>query len=239
MRPPSHRTLTAAALAIGVILLGGCVPQPATSQGAQVKGLYDLFLIAAAGVFVIVASLIGWSVVRYRANDDDEELPPQVKANVRLELIWWALPTILVIVLFFLTAQVLSRVDARSDDPSVEVTVTGFQWQWRFAYDGTNVVIDGLPDQPPELWLPVGEPIALTLESPDVIHSFWVPDFLVKRDVVPGRSNRLNLTIDEAGTYSGQCAEFCGLLHDRMLFSIRAVSPAEFTAWLASQGDGS
>jgi len=239
MRPPSPRVLAGAALAFGVTVLGGCVPQPATSEGVQVKGLYDVFLIAAAAVFLIVAGLIGWSVLRYRAGDDDEELPPQVKANVRLELIWWALPTILVIVLFFLTAQVLSRVDARNADPSVEVTVTGYQWQWRFAYAGTDVVIEGLPDQPPELWLPTGEPVALTLVSPDVIHSFWVPDFLVKRDVVPGRTNRIDLTIDEAGTYSGQCAEFCGLLHDRMLFSIRAVSPAEFEAWLAGQGGGS
>lgn len=239
MRPLRPRIFAGATLTIGVAMLGGCVPQAATTQGAQVQGLYNVFLIAAAAVFILVAALIGWSVFRYRASDADEGLPPQVKANVRLELVWWALPTILVIGLFILTAQVLSRVDARNPDPAVQVTVTGFQWQWRFAYDGTDVVIQGTPDQPPELWLPVGQPVALTLVSPDVIHSFWVPDFLIKRDVVPGRSNRIDLTIDEAGTYSGQCAEFCGLFHDQMLFSIRAVSPAEFEAWLTTQGGGS
>ena len=240
MRPLSPRILAGATLVLGVALLGGCVPQAATTEGTQVQGLYNVFLIAAAAVFVLVAGLIGWSVFRYRVGDDDDgQLPRQVKANVRLELVWWALPTILVIGLFILTAQVLSREDARNPDPTVEVTVTGFQWQWRFAYDGTDVVVQGTADQPPELWLPIGEPVALTLVSPDVIHSFWVPEFLIKRDLIPGRTNRIDLTIEDAGTYAGQCAEFCGLLHDQMLFSIRAVSPSAFEAWLASQDSGS
>jgi cytochrome c oxidase subunit 2 len=100
-------------------------------------------------------------------------------------------------------------------------------------------VVTGTPDEWPRVVLPVGQRIAFDLESPDVIHSFWVPEFLIKRDVVPGRTNRIELTIEEPGTYAGACGEFCGLLHHRMRFSIDAVSAAEFEAWLAGGGAGS
>jgi cytochrome c oxidase subunit 2 len=218
-----------------VVTLTGCVPEPATSEGAQVKMLYDVFLVVAAFVFVIVAGLIGWSILRYRAKDDGREASHNHE-NIPLELIWWAIPTLLVIVLFILTAQVLGRVDERTTDPDVTVDVTGFQWQWSFAYEGTDVVVSGEADRQPVMVLPVGERVAFNLTSPDVIHSFWVPHFLIKRDVIPGRTNRFEVTIDEAGTYSGLCGEFCGLLHSRMRFSIDAVTPDEFEAWLASGG---
>jgi cytochrome c oxidase subunit 2 len=229
---------TAATVALLAVLLAACAPQPVTTEGEQVKFLYDVFLVAAAVVFVVVAGLIGWSIVRYRDTGDGRE-PAGPHENVRLELLWWALPTALVIVLFILTAQVLGAVDERTDDPDLTVSVTGFQWQWRFAYEGTGVVVTGTPDEWPRVVLPVGQRIAFDLESPDVIHSFWVPEFLIKRDVVPGRTNRIELTIEEPGTYAGACGEFCGLLHHRMRFSIDAVSAAEFEAWLAGGGAGS
>lgn len=233
-RVPAARRITPAIATIGV-LLAGCAPEPATTEGAQVKMLYDIFLGVAAVVFVIVAGLIGWSIVRYRATDDGREAP-QIRENIRLELLWWAIPTLLVIVLFILTAQVLGRVDERTADPPVTVEVTGFQWQWQFAYDGSEVVVTGLPDEPPVVVLPVGERIAFNLQSPDVIHSFWVPDFLIKRDVIPGRTNRIEVVIEQPGTYAGLCGEFCGLLHHRMRFSVEAVSPDAFRAWLAGGG---
>jgi len=228
------------AIAPGVVavILAGCAPEPATSEGAQVKMLYDIFLLIAAIVFVVVAGLIGWSILRYRARDDDGREPSQNHENIPLELLWWAIPTILVIVLFILTAQVLGRVDERTDDPALTVEVTGFQWQWQFAYTGSDVVLTGLPGEPPVVVVPVGERIAFNLESPDVIHSFWVPKFLIKRDVIPGRTNRIEVTIEEEGTYSGLCGEFCGLLHANMRFSIDAVSPERFEAWLAAGGRG-
>jgi cytochrome c oxidase subunit 2 len=240
MRRTPARAWTAAAAGLLLVALTACAPQPATAEGEQVKFLYDVFLVAAAAVFVVVAGLIGWSIVRYRDTGDGRE-PAGPHENVRLELLWWALPTALVIVLFILTAQVLGTVDERTNDPDLTVTVTGFQWQWRFAYEGTDVVITGTPEAWPRVVLPVGQRIAFDLESPDVIHSFWVPEFLIKRDVVPGRTNRIELTIEEAGTYAGACGEFCGLLHHRMRFSIDAVSAADFEDWLASQpgGDGS
>jgi cytochrome c oxidase subunit 2 len=220
---------------LAAVILTGCAPEPATSEGAQVKMLYDIFLIVAAVVFVIVAGLIGWSIVRYRARDDGREAST-VHENIRLELVWWAIPTLLVIVLFFLTARVLGTVDERTSDPAVTVNVTGFQWQWQFAYEGSPVVLTGVPGQPPVAVLPVGERIAFNLDSPDVIHSFWVPHFLLKRDVIPGRTNRIEVTIDEPGTYAGLCGEFCGLLHNQMRFTIDAVSPDRFRQWLEAGG---
>ena len=234
MHRPLTRPRLAVALGVAAALLTACAPEPVTTEGAQAKFLYDVFLVAAAVVFVVVAGLIGWSIVRYRERDDGRE-PSGTHENVRLELLWWAIPTALVIVLFLLTAQVLGVVDERTDDPDVTVTVTGFQWQWRFAYEGEDVVITGAPDEPPRLVLPVGRRIAFDLESPDVIHSFWVPQFLIKRDAVPGRTNRIEVTIEEPGTYAGVCGEFCGLLHHRMRFTLEAVSADEFEAWLASQ----
>jgi cytochrome c oxidase subunit 2 len=229
----SPRSLAIKGLPTIVVVLAGCTSSPVTVEAGQVRGLYDIFLIAAAIVFVIVAGLIGWSIVRYRSHGSTE-LPVQTRTNLMLELIWWALPTALVIGLFILSAQVLGQVD-RTADPPVNVRVEAFQWQWRFTYEKQNVVITGVPGKPPELVLPVRERIGLELVSDDVIHAFFVPRFLVKRDLVPGITNHLDLTINAEGTYSGQCAEFCGLLHDRMLFTVRAVSPAEFATWLAAQ----
>lgn len=214
-------------------LLSACLPEAVTAEGARVRTLYYLFLVAAAAVFVLVVGLVAWSLVRYRATDDGRQAS-RTHQHIRLELLWWALPTLLVFGLIAASVVVLADVDRRTDDPALTVNVTGFQWQWQFAYEGTDRVITGVTDEPPVVVLPVGRRIAFNLESPDVIHSFWVPQFLIKRDVVPGRTNRVELTIDEAGTYRGVCGEFCGLLHDRMLFSIEAVPADRFDAWLRS-----
>lgn len=216
-----------------VAILSGCTPAPVTSEGRDVASLYRLFMIAAVVVFVIVAGLIGWSVVRYRAGADGP--PAQFKTNVPLEVVWWALPTLLVIGLFVISAQVLATVDKPGNGQALTVDVEGFQWQWRFTYPDSGVTITGHLDQPPEITLPIGREITFVIDSPDVIHSFYVPEFLIKRDAVPGITNRVTLTIDQAGTFSGQCAEFCGLLHSDMRFSIRAVPGAEFDAWLQQQ----
>lgn len=223
----------ATALAVA-LLLTACAQPPATVEADRVQGLYNVFLIAAAGIFVIVAGLIGWNIVRYRARGD-ESLPVQTSTNLVLELIWWALPTLLVIGLFIASAVVLNTNDARHPGVPLRVKVEGFQWQWRFTYLDTKVQVTGSPGNPPELVLPIGSTVDFELISDDVIHAFFIPSFLVKRDTVPGIDNHLQITINQAGTYGGQCAEFCGLLHDQMVFSIRAVSPSDFSAWLATQ----
>ncbi len=223
------------ATVVTAIALVGCTASPATAEANSVAWLYNVFLVAAAVVFVVVAALIGWSVIRYRGQPDDRSLPPQTHGSLVLELVWWAIPTLLAIGLFVVSAQVLNATDKRSPNGTVRVRVEGFQWQWRFTYLDSGVELVGLPDRPPQLVLPVGQQISFELVSADVIHSFYLPRFLVKRDTIPGLTNHVDLTIDRPGTYSGQCAEFCGLLHARMVFSIQAVAPADFQRWVSEQ----
>ena len=215
-----------------------CAPDPIGGQGAAVKDLYDVFFYVAAVVFTVVAGLIGWSIVRFRKKPGDDGLPPQTKHNLALEVTWFAIPTVIVIGLFVLSAGALRQVNEEHPDPYLTVTVDSFQWGWRFTYEDEAVVIEGLPDRPAEVVVPVGEPLRFDLESSDVVHSFYVPRFLVKRDMIPGETNRIDYTIEEEGTFTGECAEFCGLLHDRMLFTLEAVPVDEFESWLADQRTG-
>ena len=230
------RAWRAAPIALGGVL-AGCLPEAATAEGADVSRLYGLFMIAAGVVFAIVAGLIGWSISRHRAGRD-ASLPPQTRANTWLEITWWALPTLLVVVLIVATTAVLARIDAPPPDDALVVEVDGFQWGWRFTYPEADVVVAGTATGPPRIQLPLDRPVVFVLTSSDVVHSFYVPAFLVKRDNVPGHENRLTVVLEEEGTYSGQCGEFCGLLHHRMGFEIDAVSQRAFDAWLAAQADG-
>jgi cytochrome c oxidase subunit 2 len=118
------------------------------------------------------------------------------------------------------------------DDAAAVVDVVGFQWSWQFHYRDEGVTITGAPGRGPELVLPVGRPSHLRLVSADVNHSFWVPDFLSKRDLIPGVDNEIEVTPTETGDYVGRCAEFCGLDHWRMNYSVRVVSEAEYRSWL-------
>jgi cytochrome c oxidase subunit II len=232
-RPPMRR---AAALSCLAALTTGCVPEAATAQGRDVAWLYNVFMLASAGVFVIVIGLLIWSIIRYRGQPGrDVEMPAPTRGNMTLELIWWSLPAALVVVLAVLTVGVLGQVDARADEPQVVVEVQGFQWGWQFTFPDADVVVSGTAADPPRIELPMGETIAFEITSQDVVHSFWIPRFLIKRDAIPNRPNRFDVVIEEAGTYGGQCGEFCGLLHSRQLFEIDAVSRDQFDAWLAAQ----
>ncbi|HEU4480704.1 MAG TPA: cytochrome c oxidase subunit II [Actinomycetota bacterium] len=219
-------------LAITTALTAGvaCTPEPVTDDGDAISGLYDFFFTVAVVIFVLVAGLIAWNILRYRAEEDDDELPSQFHTNVPLEILWFAIPTAIVIVLFVLSVGVLNDVN-EEDDSGVTVDVEGFQWGWTFTYE-EGFSLESLPEQPIEVRLPVGEPITFNLVSPDVVHSFYVPRFLLKRDVVPGQENRIDLTIDEPGLYRAVCAEFCGLLHHRMIVFIRAVEPERYERWI-------
>lgn len=239
-RPARRRRRLVAAVAWLVILasiLGGCsVAFPAagaTSQGQDVRGLYDIVLIPVAFIFVLVEGLIIWSVIRYRRRGNDE-LPEQIHGNTAVELTWTILPTILVLVVFVLSMQTLGKVDAKAANPDVTVDVHGYQWYWMFDYASQKVTVSGL-GKTPELVLPVDRSIHLRLHSDNVIHSFYVPMFLFKRDVIPGVDNSFDITITDVGTYRGQCAEFCGVGHADMTFDIKAVPEAEFDSWITDQ----
>ena len=236
-RPPAICARLAGALALGATatLLGGCLPAPATQQARAVTDLWTVFIVAAAGVGALVWGLITFDILRYRRRAADAtKIPPQIHDAPRLEIAWTAGPIVLVLVLFWLTLGALDRIDAR-DPGKVTVDVTAFRWQWRFDYPGTDVSVTGGPDTPAEMVVPAGEPIHIVLTATDVAHAFFVPAFLFKRDAIPGRPNEFDLTIDAPGAYGGQCAEFCGVFHDRMLLTVRAVTRPEYDAWLAGK----
>ncbi len=220
-------------LGLGVVLVG-CLPAPATTQARAVSELWTVFIAAAAGVGVLVWGLITYSIIRYRRGSQDMgAIPPQTHDAPRFEIAWTVGPIILAALLFWLSLGALDRINAH--EPSdVTVEVSAHRWQWRFDYPGTGVSVNGTPDVPAEMVVPVGEPIHLVLTSPDVIHSFYVPAFLFKRDAIPGHPTEFDLTIEEPGAYGGQCAEFCGVFHDRMTMTVRAVSRPEYEAWLAA-----
>jgi len=182
-------------------------------------------------VFLVVAGLLVWSMIRYRRRGD--ELPPQIHGNNKLELTWTLIPLLLVIVLFVVTIQGQNKALEKSTRPALEVDVLAFQWSWRFAYEGQGVEVVGSPGNVPELVVPVGQPVRIRLRSADVVHSFYVPRTLFKRQAIPGRPTEFDLTFEKVGTYQGHCVQFCGLAHDDMLFRVRVVSPGEFQSWLA------
>jgi cytochrome c oxidase subunit 2 len=216
----------------GIALAGaGCAPTSVTEQGRAIYATYNFFLYVAAVVFLVVSGLLVWSMIRYRRRGD--ELPRQIHGNNKLELTWTLIPLLLVIVLFVVTIQAQNKSLEKADRPALEVDVLAFQWSWRFAYEGQGVEVVGAPGRVPELVVPVGQPVRIRLRSADVVHSFYVPRTLFKRQAIPGRTTEFDLTFEKVGTYQGHCVQFCGLAHDDMLFRVRVVSPGEFQSWLA------
>jgi cytochrome c oxidase subunit 2 len=213
-------------------------PEPKSTQGEDIAGLWRFSFIAAAAVGALVVGLILWSIFRYRARSGGPYIPRQTDYQIRLEILYSVVPALIVAVLFGYTYQVQRRVD-RKTDGATEIHVDGFQWQWRFGYPAQGVEIvggpatEGIHDAAPTMVVPVGRPVRIVLTSSDVVHAFWVPDFLFKKDNIPGRANEFQLTADEAGEYVGRCAEFCGMLHARMTFKVLAVPAAQFDAELA------
>jgi cytochrome c oxidase subunit 2 len=219
-------------LLLAALIVAGCYPNPAGPQGRQIQDLYRIFFAASVVVAFIVWGLTTWAILRYRRRDD--RLPPQIHGNNRIEIIWTAIPLLTVLGLFAATWVTLQSVNAVSPNPGVQIHVDGFRWQWRFDYTGQDVSLVGQSGAQPELVVPVGETIQVTLTATDVVHSFYVPALLYKLDAIPGRENRFDFIVDVPGTYSGACAELCGVFHDRMLFRVRAVPRPEYDAWLGN-----
>jgi cytochrome c oxidase subunit 2 len=225
-------------LALAVLTLSACSAdfgsaRGATRQGRDIFGLWQGTFIVALIIAGLVWGLILYAIVRYRRRDDD--VPTQTQYIIKLELLYTAVPVVIVAVLFGFSWRTQTEVDALARDPAVTIDVRGFQWQWQFRYRGEDVTVTGVPDQEPTMVLPVDRTTRLVLTSPDVIHSFYVPDFLYKRDVIPGVSNKVDLTPRDMGTYSAKCAEFCGLDHAKMTFTVRVVSMADYRVWIAEQ----
>jgi cytochrome c oxidase subunit 2 len=206
-----------------------------TEEGRQAADLYLPVFIIAVIVFILVEGLLLFAAIRFRRSKHDDSLPAQTHGNNRLELLWTAIPALVVTGMFVASTSVLLEVEATSDDPGVTVDVSGFQWQWTFDYPAEGISFTGAGDVGPEMVLPIEEPVLIRLQALDVIHSFYVPQFFRKLDVVPGRINQFEVTITEEGTFGGQCAEFCGLAHDEMYFTVRAVDRAAYDQWVAEE----
>jgi cytochrome c oxidase subunit 2 len=234
-------------LAAGVaILLSGCAPQAITDSGAKVHSLYNIVLVIATVVFVGVEAAIIYNALRYRRHKGDDTLPEQTHGNNRIEVVWTLIPSLIVLALFVMAMVVLADVNREGKNDPLTVRVTGFQWQWKFEYFsgpenalkpyGVTIQAKDQTDRP-ILRLPVGEPIHFELETSDVIHSFYVPAWLFKRDLIPGLHNTFDTTIQPRFVnqmFHGQCAELCGDNHNEMQFEVQTMSVGEFQSWLAT-----
>ncbi|MCW2793944.1 MAG: cytochrome c oxidase, subunit [Nocardioides sp.] len=262
-----RRVSLLAALGTTLVLLSGCssesqgewkrlaMPDPASTQGEHILSLWQGAWIAALITGGVVWGLIFWVVVRYRRRSDDE-IPIQTRYNLPLEIFYTVAPIMMVIVFFQHTVQVQNAV--LDDDLPVDNTieVTGQQWQWTFNYGigerddaadqeasdedypySSYVYEVGTGSYRPTLYLPVDETTRFNLHSPDVIHDFGVPAFLMKMDVIPGRVNHYEITPTAIGSYQGKCYELCGVYHSRMLFNVEVVSQEDYAQYLQDKQD--
>jgi len=205
-------------------------PHGITPEATRMYNIWSGSTIAALSVGVLVWGLILYASFRYRKRTD--ELPQQVRYNLPVEVLYTMVPFVIVGGLFYFTARDEIEVNKTTPNPDVTISVVGFRWQWQFGYVENNRVIGqvtGRPGETPVLVLPRDRSIRFVESSPDVIHSFWVPEFLFKRDVIPGRVNQFEISkINRTGTFVGRCAEFCGTDHPRMNFTVQVVEPAQF-----------
>jgi cytochrome c oxidase subunit 2 len=242
---------------LGVVTLTGCEmpnnefwrfgwPDGITDRSVHMRELWTGSVIAALVVGFAVWGLILYSVVRHRKRGD--ELPKQTAYNLPLEIVYTILPFLIIAALFFYTVVVQNKVMERSDRPDETIAVNAFKWNWQFVYpettgpDGRPVNTVGSSSEIPILVLPTDRSIRFEVASADVIHSFWVPEFLFKLDVIPGnengRDNVFEVTVQEEGAYVGRCAELCGTYHAYMNFEVRAVSGNDYDAYLQARESG-
>jgi cytochrome c oxidase subunit 2 len=242
-----------------VTLLSGCLRDVGDAVGgigwpeggitAQSEQMYDLWVgsvVAAVVVGLLVWGLIFWCVVRYRKRG--EELPVQTRYNLPIEVLYTITPFLVIAVLFYYTVVVQTDVEATTSDPDVTVEVVAFKWNWQFSYldqpgEHAETVAStvGSSDEIPVLVLPTGQTVRFELTSQDVIHSFWVPELLFKRDVFPGNlRNSFEITINpgKEGHYVGRCAELCGTYHSMMTFELRAVTADTYQQYLSALESG-
>lgn len=216
----------------------GFLPKGASEGAQRVQDLWVGGWIAALVVGVLVWGLTIWCMVAYRRKKDDVGLPPQLRYNVPIELLYTVVPVMMIAVLFYYTARDEAILLDTSQKPDVTINVVGKQWSWDFNYvdedvheSGVQAQLtgqDGVEKDLPTLYLPKGKRVEFVLTARDVIHSFWVPAFQQKLDMIPGKVNKLQVVPTAEGTYQGKCAELCGQYHATMLFNVKVVSQEEY-----------
>jgi cytochrome c oxidase subunit II len=248
---PGRRALLALVVC-GVALLGACgggkqngqnVFHPAGRQAVKISNLFTPVAFIAVGVLVLVLALLLVGVFKFRERPGHDPNVKQVHGNTPLEITWTVIPALLLAVIAVPTVSTIWTLAKKPTGNVVNINVVGKQWWWQFQYPQQRVVVAD------EIVIPVKTPIRLTLRACDpslgtgytgcsVIHSFWIPELAGKTDVVPGRTNHMTMEANRTGTFLGQCAQYCGLSHANMRMRVKAVSAADFRAWIASQQKG-
>ncbi|WP_251449499.1 cytochrome c oxidase subunit II [Microbacterium sp. Marseille-Q6648] len=244
------------------VALAGCTPtelngylpgfvegaEPTTNRTEMVSGLWTNSWIVLLVVGVITWGLMGWAAIAYRRRKGQTGLPVQLRYNMPIEIFYTVVPLILVVGFFAFTARDQTILETQYDDPDVSITAIGKQWAWDFQYNGESeddtvwsMGVQAQTDERgdiiselPTLYLPVDQTVQIKLQSRDVIHSFWIIDFLYKKDMYIGKDNYWSFTPTREGSYAGKCAELCGEYHSMMLFNVEVVSEAEYEDYLAS-----
>jgi len=203
------------------------LPEQAAFQAETIDWLFNLEVFLIAFLFSLIVAPLMYSLVVFRRKKGEEGEGEHMEGNTRLEIIWTVIPLILVIVLAYIGAWSLGEV-VRIDPQAMDVEVTAFQWGWKFYYPEYGITTS-------ELYLPIDQQTVLEMESRDVIHSFWVPEFRLKQDIVPGQVTEYRVTPIELGGYTVRCAELCGTSHSYMNAPVVVVSQDDFVNWVDQQ----
>jgi cytochrome c oxidase subunit 2 len=213
------------------------LPQSASDRAPYIHDLWIGTWIAAGIIGVCMWGLIIYAAVHFKTKHN--EMPRQSRYNLPMEIFYTIAPFVVIGVLFYYTILAQNNVQMKVKDPDVTINVVGQKWSWTFNYKsaanpavGTDVWESGTINMTPDLYLPVNKSVHFNLNSPDVIHSFWIPAFYEKLDVVPGRNNNFDATPNKEGVFRGKCAELCGTYHSAMLFNVHIVSEDEYNAYL-------
>lgn len=235
-----------AAVGLSALVLTGCSGQgarfglldPTSEQAPTMGNLWVGAWIASMVIGVLVWGLMFWAHFRYRRSDKNQ-VPRQTKYHLPMELLYTLVPLLIIAVLFFFTVKSQNSVLHEDGKNEHTINVVGQKWSWTFNYmeaknpEVNNVVHEiGTMSRIPDLYLPVDKKVKFNLASADVIHSFWVPTFYFKMDVIPGQPNSFEVTPNRVGTFDGKCAELCGTYHANMIFKVHVVPEAEYNAYL-------
>jgi len=262
----SNRRLRWAAIPVAAVMalvLAGCTPEQlqgflpttagTTNHVDSIIGLWVTSWIVLLIVGVIVWGLVIWTCIAYRRRKGQTGLPVQLRYNMPIEIFYTVVPLILVLGFFAFTARDQAAIEEPTANPDVKIDVYAKRWAWDFNYidqqqEDDSVYYQGIQaqelpdgevdqDQLPVLYLPVGKTVQIDLKSRDVAHSFWIVDFLYKKDTIPGKTNFMYFTPEKEGTFTGKCAELCGEYHSLMLFNVKVVSEGEYEDYLATLAD--
>lgn len=229
----SHRNLLRLGIVWAAALLSGCAQSGISPHSEEVHTLYLIIMALAAPVVIGVYAALLWCVFKYRKRDD--VAARQSVGGTRSLAVFFVIPSLIVAALFPFGELTLMHIEEQTT-PQVQINVEGFQWEWTFLYKTEGIFVSGKTlVRPAVMVLPVDEPVQITLTSRDVIHSFFIPALLFKRDAIPGRTSTFTFTPTVLGTFQSQCAEFCGLWHSKMTFVVKVVSAPDYQAWIDQQ----